>query len=120
PTTIPGSVPGAVSTTVGTPSVLGASSSSYVINTATGGHASVELSFLESSSAPTSTEIEVTFTVTVGSPGTTSTVTAYVETQSTVSTTLLFNFYFDAGAGALVFDSAQEISQPCSSVGSCP
>ncbi|MCI4363885.1 MAG: hypothetical protein L3K13_06260 [Thermoplasmata archaeon] len=119
PTTIPGTVPGAVSTSAAAPTVLAASSSSYTLNTATGGHSAVEWSFLESSSAPTNTEIEVTFTVTVGSPGTTSTVTAYVETQGTVSTSLLFNFYFDAGGGALVFDSALELSQPCSSVGSC-
>jgi hypothetical protein len=120
PTTIPGAVPGAVSTSVSTPTVLGASGSSFAINTATAAHSAVEWSFLESASAPTSTEIELTFTVTVGSPGTTSTVTGYVETQSSVSATLLFNFYFDAGAAALVFDSAQELSQPCSAVGSCP
>lgn len=120
PTTIPGSVPGAASSTVGTPSVLPAGTASFVVNAATSGHGAVEWVLLERGTAPANTEIELTLVDTTGSTPGTTTNTVYVETQSSVSGTTAYDFYFDAGAGAVVFDSAEETSQLCSAVGTCP
>lgn len=120
PTTIPALVPGAASSSVASPSVLPAGSSSYVVNPATAGHGAVEWVLLERGSAPANTEIALTFVDTTGATPATSTDTVYVETQSVVSGTSAYAFYFDAGAGTVVLDSVQETSQLCPSVGSCP
>jgi hypothetical protein len=119
-TTIPGTVPGSASSTVGSPTVLPSGSASYALNAATSGDAAVEWVLLEHGSAPTSTEIELTLVDTTGSTPSTSSTTVFVETQSSVSGSAAYSFYFDAGAGTLVFDYAEETSQPCSAVGTCP
>ncbi|MCI4342005.1 MAG: hypothetical protein L3K11_06530, partial [Thermoplasmata archaeon] len=108
--TIPGTVPGAASLTVASPSTLPAGTASYVLNSATSGHSAVEWTVQETSAAPTSTELELEFAVTTGSPGTSSTITVFIETQSSVSGNVLYNFYFDAGGAALVFDHGQLLS----------
>lgn len=120
PTTIPGTVPGAASSSAASPSILPSGTASYVVNTATSGHGAVEWVLLERSSAPASTEIELTLVDSTGSTPATATNTVYVETQSSVSGTTAYDFYFDAGAGTVVFDTAQETSQLCGAIGSCP
>jgi hypothetical protein len=119
-TTIPGTVPGAASSSVSTPTVLPSGTAGYVVNTATAGHGAVEWVLLEHSTAPASTEIELTLVDTTGTTPSTTSNTVFVETQSSVPGTTAYDFYYDAGAGALVFDNAQETSQPCSAVGTCP
>jgi hypothetical protein len=117
---IPASGTTAASTTVGTPSVLPSSATSYTVGTVTAGDVAQILRFAETTSAPANTEIEITFTLNTGAGTTTTTV--YVETQaSTVAQT--FTFYLDAGSAAsssVTLNFAEQVSQQCSAVGTCP
>jgi hypothetical protein len=121
----PGTLPTTLSGTANAPTVLSGSNASYGINTVVAGDTEQYFKFSETSSAPTSTEVEVVFTVNTGSgSGTTVVTTVYVETQSTApSSTLTFTLDYDLGSAAsanIVLNSAQQTSQQCSSVGTCP
>jgi hypothetical protein len=110
----------AVSTTVGTPSVLAGASASYAVGTVTAGDIGQIVRFSETAGAPVSTEIEIAYTLVTGA-GTTST-TAYVETQATAGA-YTYTFYLDAGSATsatVTITSVTEIAQECSAVGTCP
>jgi len=121
---VPVSVPAALSSTVGTPTTLGATGQAYMINPGTVGDLDHFFKFIESTSAVASTELELTFTISTGATPSPSVVTVYVETQATVPTSAqTFTLAYDLGSaasGTIVLDSFQQISQQCSSVGSCP
>lgn len=121
----PGTLPSTLSGSVSAPTVLAGSNASYGITTVAAGDTEQFFKFSETASAPTSTELEVVFTVNTGSgAGTTVVSTVYVETQSTApSSTLTFTLYYDLGSAAsanIVLNSAQQTSQQCSAVGTCP
>ena len=122
--TIPSSPPTAASTTVATPTSLASASQSYMINTGSAGDLGHYFKMSESSSACASTELEIVFTVSTGASPSITTVTIYVETQSSVpASTTTFTFYYDLGSpasGSIVLNSVQQISQVCASVGTCP
>lgn len=120
----PSTVPTSISTTAGSPTVLGATATSYLIGSGTAGDVAHFFKMSESTSAPVSTEIEIVFTISTGSTPTTTTSTVYLETQSTApGSALTFTLFYDlgsAGSGTIVLNSVQEISQLCSAVGTCP
>jgi hypothetical protein len=119
---VPAAVPASVSTTVTIPTVLPAAGTNYMVNTGTAGHIAQLMKFTEATTAVANTEIETLIVVNTGT-GTT-TVTMYVETQSTIpGTAQTFVFYIDVGdasAATVTINYAEQISQPCSAVGTCP
>lgn len=122
--TTPTPVPAALSTVVTTPTRLAAASTSYRMNAATAGHEAVEWIFSESAGGTASQEIEIQFVVeyTVGAATDTTSGSVYVESQAgAIGGTFTFDVYWDAGAAlGVTFVSESEISQACSSVGTCP
>jgi hypothetical protein len=111
--------PTTLSSAVGTPTVLAAASASYDINTGTAGDWVHFWKFQETTGAPTSTELELQFTVVESS--TTVQTTAYVETQTTApGSTLTFTVYYDLGSATVTLNSVVEVAQTCSAVGTCP
>jgi hypothetical protein len=121
---VPVSVPTALSSAVGTPTTLAATGQMYMINAGTTGDLDHFFTFTEASSAVASTELVLTFTISTGSTPSPSTVTVYVESQTTVPTSAqTYTLAYDLGSaasGTIVLDSFQQISQQCVSVGSCP
>jgi hypothetical protein len=121
---VPVSVPTALSSAGGTPTTLAAIGQPYMINPGTAGDLDHFFKFIESPSAVASTELELTFTISTGSTPSPNIVTVYLETQATVPTSAqTYTLAYDLGsaaAGTIVLDSFQQISQQCSSVGSCP
>jgi hypothetical protein len=122
--TIPSPVPSGVSTTPGTPTVLAATSGSFALNTAVVGDNAIEFTFTEQTNATANTEVELTFKVGTQT-GSTVTVKAYIETQATVpATAKTYSFYYDLGGAAgttsILISTADQTSQQCASVGSCP
>jgi hypothetical protein len=117
-------LPGRASGAAGFPTVLPAAAQSYRINGATSGDLAVRWNFTESTAAHVNTEIEITFTITYGVTGATSTITVYVETQGTAPTNpVVFQFYFDAGTatpGSVAIQAFTQVSEQCSAVGTCP
>ncbi len=122
--TQPGTLPTALSTTAGTPTVLSAAGSNYAINTPTAGDVVHFWKFTEATSAPTSTELELQFTISTGAGPTVTQVTVYVESQATApATAQTFVLFYDLGSpasGTITLNSVTEIGQQCASVGSCP
>ena len=118
---VPSTVPTSLSTTIGTPTVLPASATSYMVGSGTAGHIAQVMKFTETTAAPINTEVEVTVTVNAAS---TTTTTVYIETQSAApSANIVFTLYIDVGdasAATITINYAEQISQQCSSVGSCP
>jgi hypothetical protein len=122
-TVVPTPAPGAVSHIVTAPTRLPRiAGASYSINAATAGQASVEWRFSDATTAPLATELVITLVD--GLSGTTSTLSAYVETSARVLTrALAFNFYWDAGAVAptgLEISTMTATVQQCSAIGVCP
>lgn len=121
-TLVPSPAPTSANATVATPTRLGAVGQGYMVNTGTAGDIAQGFKFTEATSAPSSTEIEIAFVVSLGS-GTVSE-TVYLETQvASPTSALTFTLYVDVGSAAsatVTINYAEEISQVCSSVGSCP
>jgi hypothetical protein len=114
-----GTPPTTLSTTVATPTVLAASSTTYDVNTGTAGDWVHFWKFSETTGAPTSTELELQFTVVESS--TTVQSTSYIETQATApGSTLTFTLEYDLGSAAITVNSVVEVSQTCVAVGTCP
>jgi len=116
---VPSSVPAALSTTVGTPTVLAGTATSYMVNTGTAGHIAQIMKFAETGAAPANTEVEISITV---SATTSVSTTVYVETQAAPAA-LTFTLYIDVGdasTATVTINYAEQISQQCSAVGSCP
>ena len=122
--TQPGTLPTALSTTVGSPTVLAATATNYAINTATLNDLAHFWKFTEATTAPASTELELAFTVSTGAAPLITQVLVYVETQATVpGTATTFTLYYDLGApsaGTITLNSVTEVSQQCGAVGTCP
>jgi hypothetical protein len=121
---IPATPPTAASTAVATPTTLSPAGTNYGLDPTTAGHAAVLFMFTEQTNATASTEIEITFTVGTQT-GSTVVVKVYVKTQTSIPVTAqTFNFYYDLGTAAatpvLVVATADQTSQQCASVGSCP
>lgn len=120
----PSGSPTALSSAVATPTVLAASAQNYPINTGTAGDVAHYFKMTESTGAPTSTELEMVFSISTGSTPTITTVTVFLESQTSApGSALTFTLYYDLGSAAsasIVLNSVQQISQQCSSVGSCP
>jgi hypothetical protein len=117
---IPSTVPTKLSSNVATPTGLGTASASFTVNTATASHTSVRWNFTVSTSAPTSTEIELTFIVVLGTSFTSTTTTVYATTNTALSSAITITTYFDAGTSAPIVDSLQVIVQLCPSSHVCP
>ncbi len=121
-TTVPGTVPAVLSTTVGGPTVLPGAATTYAINAPTAGDLAHYWKFTEATTAPVSTELELAFTVSTGT-GITA-VTSYVETQTTApGAAIVFTLLYDLGSpagGTITLNSVTEVSQQCAAVGTCP
>ncbi|HYA71169.1 MAG TPA: hypothetical protein VEH28_07380 [Thermoplasmata archaeon] len=119
---VPSAVPASVNTTVANPTRLPAAGTNYMVNTGTAGHIAQLMKFTEAATAPGNTEVETSITVNTGT-GTIS-VTIYIETQITPpGTAQTFVFYIDVGdasAATITINYAEQISQQCSAVGTCP
>ncbi len=122
--TQPGTLPTALSTTVGTPTVLAAAATNYAVNTPTLNDLAHYWKFSEATTAPVSTEVELQFTVSTGVSPTITQVTVYVETQTTApGAAITFTLFYDLGSaasGTITLNAVTEISQQCGSVGTCP
>jgi hypothetical protein len=123
-TTTPARVPAALSTTVGAPTRLPATSTPYRVDAATAGDPAAEWVFVESTGIGLNLEIEVEYTVqyTLGAVAHTASGTVYLESQAAApGADLTFELYWDSGsAAAIELVTESEISQACSAVGSCP
>lgn len=111
-----------LSTTVGAPTTLAAAATTYALNAATTGHAAFRWNMTESTSAPTSTELELMFKIVTGATFAVTVLTVYVETRATaLGAAVTFSLVYDEGSTtAPILDSALQISQQCTSVGQCP
>ncbi|MGA9839512.1 MAG: hypothetical protein WBE40_06375 [Thermoplasmata archaeon] len=120
--TIPLPVPRTVSTAVATPTVLPAGRRSYTVNAGTAGQTSVEWTFGQGVSAPTSTELVITFVLGLNHPVVT--ISIYVETNARASAAVsTYHFYWDAGTfapGSLAIETMTATVQVCTSIGTCP
>lgn len=120
----PSGSPTTLSATATGPTVLGPSAQNYGINAGTAGDVAHYFKMTESTTAPVSTELEIVFSVSTGASPTVTTVTVFLETQTAApSTAVTYTLYYDLGSAAsasIVLNSVQQISQQCSSVGSCP
>lgn len=115
--------PGALrtlSTTPGSPTVLGGTATNYELDTATGTDTGVLWTFSEATNATVNTELELQFSAIVS--GTTYTYTVYIETQATIpGTAQTYEFFWDSGTTTtLVLQSWGQLSEQCPSVGTCP
>ncbi len=123
--TMHGPLPGAASTTAGTPTVLPASAQSYRINAATIADLAVRWNFTEGTSSPVNTEVEITFTIAYGISGTSTTIKIYLETQGTApASPIVFQLFYDSGGtgapGSEAVQAFVQLSQQCSAIGTCP
>ncbi|MCI4335715.1 MAG: hypothetical protein L3K17_00750 [Thermoplasmata archaeon] len=112
------------STTATSPVSLPATSSGLMINAGTVGNVAHYFKMTESTGAPTSTELEIVFSISTGAGPTITTVTVFIESQATApSSAQTYTLYYDLGSAAsssIVLNSVEQISQQCTSVGSCP
>jgi hypothetical protein len=119
---IPSALPTALSTVARTPTVLAAATSSYRINPSVAGNASVRWEFLETTTAPGSTELELRFTDGLTRPA--ATITVYLETRpGTLFAALDYFVYWDAGAfgpSGVTVQTMHVVVLVCTSVGICP
>jgi hypothetical protein len=119
---VPSPVPTVASTTVGTPTVLAATGQNYEVGSGTAGDIAQIFRMTEATSAVANTEIEIVFTLSTGAGTTTTTV--YIETQTSIpGTAQTFSFYMDAGSAAsasVTINYAEQVSQQCSAVATCP
>ncbi len=111
-----------LSATVGAPTVLATSSSSYAINAPIVGDWGHYWKLQETSSATINTELELKFQVATGG-GAYSTRTVYLETQSTApASTLTFTTWFDLGSASAgpTANNVVVVWLVCSAIGTCP
>jgi len=120
----PSVLPSGLSTTVGTPTQIAGTGQDYAINTAVANDVAQFWKFTEATSAPAATELELQFTVSTAAIPVITEVTVFIETQATIpGTAQTFVLYYDLGSvagGTIVLNSVTEISQVCTSVGTCP
>jgi hypothetical protein len=122
--TQPGTAPTALSSTVGTPTVLAAAATNYAVNPWTLNDIAHFWKFSETTAAPVSTEVELQIAVSTGSPATVTNVAVYVETQAVApSGTITFTLWYDLGSPAsatITLNSVTQVSEQCAAVGTCP
>jgi hypothetical protein len=120
----PGTLPTALSVTVGTPTVLAAAAANYAVNTPTSGDIVHYWKFAETTAAPTSTEVELQFTISTGAVPAVTQATVFIETQATApAATITYTIYYDLGSPAtatITLNSVTEVSLQCTAVGTCP
>jgi hypothetical protein len=120
----PGALPTALSTTIGTPTVLAGAAANYAVNTPTAGDIVHYWKFAETTAAPINTEVEMQFSVSTGAVPTVTQVTVFIETQASApGATITYTLYYDLGAassGTITLNSVTEVSLQCASVGNCP
>jgi hypothetical protein len=122
---IPSSVPSQLSSNASSPTVLGTSSTNYTLNAATAGSAALGWRFLETTGAPKSAEVELTFTISLGVLASVQ-VKVYFETAATAfSSNATLLLYFQTGAvvpGTIDIQSVTELAQACPppAPGGCP
>jgi hypothetical protein len=123
-TSVASPLPTQLATTSSSPTVLAATGQAYLINTGAAGDVAHFFKMTESTSAPVSTEIEVVFTVSTGLSPVITTVTVFLESQSTApGTAQTFVLEYDLGSptsASIVLNSVEQISQQCTAVGTCP
>ena len=123
-TSVATTVPTQLATTAASPTVLVAAGQSYMINVGTAGDVAHFFKMTEATSAPASTEIEIVFTVSTGLTPAITTVTVFLESQSSAPTTAqTFLLQYDLGSptsASIVLNSVEQISQQCAAVGACP
>ena len=116
---IPASVPAAVNTTVGAPTVLPSTNQSFVVNAATAGHAAVRWDFNETllSGSLRGIEFRIDFTIVCssGCVPLSSQFSVYLQFQAASPPfALIFHLYWDSGtAGAISVTTAQQVSLAC-------
>ena len=117
-------VPTTLSATATAPTVLPIAASSFAVTAATANDVGQYWKFSEAAGATASTELEIAFTVSTGATPTVTTTTVFVETQATSpGAALTFTIFYDLGspaAGTITLNSVSELSQQCSTVGTCP
>lgn len=120
---LPATLPSSASGAVGTPTVLPGNASVLLAGSGISGQAGAEFVYNETGSAPRSTEVELRLDVAING-GAPSTITVYIETQSTVPAgTHAYGFMVDTGPSPqshLLVESVRIVALPCSSVGMCP
>ena len=120
--TIPNPVPESASVTAADPTPLARAGGSYAINAPTAGQTSVAWTFEETTAAPRSTELVLTFSDGLASAP--STISVFVETGARAPAgTLAFVFYWDAGTFApigLDVETLQTTAESCTAIGTCP
>ncbi|MFI5414562.1 MAG: hypothetical protein ACHQ16_02710 [Candidatus Lutacidiplasmatales archaeon] len=122
---IPSSVPSQLSSNASSPTLLGTSSANYTLNPATAGSAALGWRFLETTAAPKSTEVELTFNIALGVLASIQ-VKVYFETAATaVTSNATILLYVQTGAivpGSIDIQSVTELAQACTlpPPGGCP
>lgn len=123
-TSVASTVPTQLAASASSPTVLAASGQSYMINAGTAGDVAHFFKMTEATTAPTSTEVEVVFTISTGASPTTTVVTVFLESQTTAPTSAqTYALEYDLGSPAsasITLNSVEQISQVCASVGTCP
>ncbi len=121
-TAVPDPAPALVSVTEAEPTRLALFGGSYAINAPTAGQTAVAWTFDETTAAPRSTELVLTFAN--GLSGATTPISVYVETGARAPAgTLAFVFYWDAGTFApagLDIETMQATTEQCAAIGNCP
>jgi len=116
--------PPLVSATVGTPTTLPATGTSYAINAPVVNDITHYWKFSEATTAPANTEIQLQIAVSTGVVPSVTTVVVFVETQATIpGTAQTFILYFDLGSpssGTITLNSVTQVSEQCAAVGTCP
>jgi len=115
--------PAVLSAIMATPTVLPAAGISYGVNAPTLNDVTHFWKFTEAITAPVSTEIEMQISVSTGVVPTVTTVIVYLETQAVIpGTAQTFVLYYDLGSAAtatITLNSVTQISEQCTSVGTC-
>jgi hypothetical protein len=124
-TDIPSSVPSQLSSSAGSPTLLGTSSANYTLNAATAGSAALGWRFLETTAIPKGAEVELTFNISLGVLASVQ-VKAFFETAAAgLSSNATVLFYFQIGAlvpGTIDIQSVTELARACTppAPGGCP
>ncbi len=119
---VPTPAPATASTTEDAPTLLARAARSYGVSALTAGQPAIDVEWEETTAAPRSTELVLTFVL--GTTTSAVTIHLYVETRAgPLVGDVLFQFYWDAGTATptdLTIGTAQATAQACTAVGDCP
>lgn len=120
---VPSTLPTSVSGAAASPTVLPSNATVFLAGSGTAGQAGVEFVYNETAGPHASTELELKLNVAING-GAPSTLTVYIETQSTVpAATHSYGFMVDTGPSPqshTLLESVRVSVLPCTSVGTCP